>query len=259
MKYYAYYRCSTSSQIEKNGIQMQESVVMKYAEENGIDIEGSFKDEGISGTKPDRPGIMDLISACEDGDTILVQNTSRLWRGTMTQGLLLSEFNKHHLKVISIEQPNYEINMDMNNEKANEFFIMGIMDLLDIYDRMQIALKLSKGRRAKARKGGKSCGNCPIGYMWKGQDVFPDPEYEGIVKFIFEDFCRSKNYSLTARNANRRGYRSIRGSQFSAQAIKRIIENDFYIGVITYGNVKYSGNHDPIIDEEIFRAANKIA
>ena len=48
------------------------------------------------------------------------------------------------------------------------------------------------------------------------------------------------------------------GKDFSKQSLKNIIENDFYIGVVTYAGKKISGEHEPIIEKAIFEAANEV-
>ncbi len=46
----------------------------------------------------------------------------------------------------------------------NDFFLNGIMELLDQYERLYINLKLSKVRKTKVKSGNKACGTAPIGY-----------------------------------------------------------------------------------------------
>ena len=67
MAVYAYYRVSTQTQVEQNGIEMQVAEVEKYCKENGIVLDGCFKDEGISGTIAARDGLNDLLATVESG------------------------------------------------------------------------------------------------------------------------------------------------------------------------------------------------
>ena len=71
MATYAYYRVSTQTQAEQNGIEMQISEVERYCKENDISIDGVFKDEGISGTRADREGLNDLLATLEKDDKVI--------------------------------------------------------------------------------------------------------------------------------------------------------------------------------------------
>ena len=56
--------------------------------------------------------------------------------------------------------------------------INGMMELLDLYERLEIAKRLRRGRRAKAAKGGYAGGNAPIGYIRErhSRKLVVDPE-----------------------------------------------------------------------------------
>src|SRR5699024_11482125 len=90
MATYAYYRVSTQTQAEQNGIEMQISEVERYCKKNDISIDGVFKDEGISGTRADREGLNDLLATLEKGDKVIVQNPSGLGRNDSVKDM------KHH-------------------------------------------------------------------------------------------------------------------------------------------------------------------
>lgn len=250
MKYYAYYRVSTESQVEKNGIQMQIDVVTRYCREKGIEIAGVFKDEGISGTREDRAGLYELISTMEEGDRVVVQNTSRLWREDNVKVFVHRALKKIHGDVLSVENERYTI---YKKDPQDKFF-NAIMEALDELDRDMIAMKLAKGRKAKAVKGGKSCGIAPYGYKWVGREVVPDGENAEHVKAMFRCYVENgKRFSNVVRLCNANGWKSSRGNAFQLQTVKQILTNDFYIGVVTWNGVKSKGVHEPLVDEELWR------
>src|SRR5699024_11338900 len=108
MATYAYYRVSTQTQAEQNGIEMQISEVERYCKENDISIDGVFKDEGISGTRADREGLNDLLATLEKDDKVIVQNTSRLWRNDSVKVMIHHEMKKTGADIISVEQKRSE-------------------------------------------------------------------------------------------------------------------------------------------------------
>lgn len=251
---YAYYRVSTSSQVEKNGIEMQLNEIEKYCDQNRIKLSGSFSDEGISGTTEKRDGLIECMATLKPGDKILVQNTSRLWRDEAVKVFVIRELRKIEADIISIEQPKYTI---YEKDPTSKLF-NSIMEALDSYDRDLIAMKLAKGRIAKAKSGNKPCGLAPIGYKWNGNKIVTDEGKANIVRNIFKCYAQTGNLSATMKHCVELGYKTQRGKDFSVQAIKNILQNDFYIGIVTYSGKKIKGEHDPIISEDNYRKCKEI-
>lgn len=82
---------------------------------------------------------------------IIVLNTSRLWRADIVKILIHRELKKHKVDIKSIEQPNYSI----YNYDPNDFLINGMMELLDQYQRLEIAMKLGNESRSRGLCRGK--------------------------------------------------------------------------------------------------------
>ena len=100
---------------------------------------------------------------------VIVLNTSRLWCSDMAKVRIQLESKRHHMDVTVIEQPNYSIYA----HDPNDFLVNGRLELLDQYQRLEIALKLNRGRKKKAQQGGYSGGGVPFGYRTvKGQKTF---------------------------------------------------------------------------------------
>ena len=252
---YAYYRVSTQSQVDQNGIEMQIAEVEKYCRENGIELAGEFKDEGISGTRADREGLHDLLATLEKGDRVIVQNTSRLWRNDSVKVMVHHELKKIEADIISIEQKTYSV----YSKDPNDFLFNGMMELLDQYERMTISMKLAKGRKARAKSGNKPCGTAPYGYKWEDNKVVIDFNNNLVVRDIF-NMCLDYrgNLSEIRRRCIEKNYKTSTGKDFSVQSIKNILTNDFYIGILTYAGKKTDGEHEPIVEKSVFEKANEI-
>lgn len=254
MAIYAYYRVSTTTQAEQNGIEMQIAEVSRYCNENNIILAGSFRDDGISGTRADREGLNDLLATLEQGDSVIVQNTSRLWRNDSVKVMVHHELKKCGADIISVEQRTYSI----YSKDPNDFLFNGMMELLDQYERMTISMKLAKGRKARAKKGCKPCGTAPYGYKWRGNDIVIDYNNNLVVVDIFNKYIEFKSLAKVAEYCQCKGYKTATGKDFSKQALKNILENDFYTGVVTYAGKKVTGEHQPIISKDIYNIANVI-
>nr|DAT64280.1 MAG TPA: integrase [Caudoviricetes sp.] len=254
MSIYAYYRVSTQTQAEQNGIEMQMNEIARYCKKKGITLADSFKDEGISGTRADREGLNDLLATLEKGDKVIVQNTSRLWRNDSVKVMVHHEMKKCGADIISVEQPTYSI----NSKDPNDFLFNGMMELLDQYERMTISMKLAKGRKARAKTGNKPCGTAPYGYKWQGNNIVVDFNNNLVVKDIFEKYTQLRSLAKLKEYCDGKGYKTSTGKDFSKQSLKNIIENDFYVGVVTYAGKKIEGEHKALIEKALFDKANEI-
>lgn len=263
MKYYGYARVSTGTQAEKGyGLDAQQAEIRKYAKDNLLLLSDIFVDAGISGAIKDtdddeaitkREALMDLLSVIEEGDCIIVLNTSRLWRSDNTKVLIRRELMKKKVNLISIEQPSY----DLYTANPNDRLVSGLMELLDEWERLSIALKLARGRTVKAKGGDKPAGVCPLGYRYTPdkKSVEVAPEEAKIVRAIFTEAQKGLSLQQIADYLNDLGITSRRGNRWSSGTIAKIVHNEFYTGALSHQGKQIKGNHEPIISKIQFGKA----
>lgn len=259
-KVYGYVRVSTETQAEKGfGLVAQEQQIRKYATENGLQLEEIFRDEGISGNLKDtaeddeiskREGLVSMLAVLEAGDCVVVLNTSRLWRSDMTRALVKRELMKREARVVSVEQPKF----DLYNKDPNDYLINSLMEALDVYERMSISLKLARGRTVKARGGDKPAGTCPTGYRYSEdkKHVVIDEAEARAVKQLFSEAQKGLTLRQIADVLNKQGIPTRRGRMWSAGNVAAILSNRFYIGELQHQGKTIMGNHEPIISRVQF-------
>lgn len=162
--------------------------------------------------------------------------------------LVHREFNKHGVDVRSIEQPTYSI----HKKDPNDFLINGLMELLDQYQRLEIALKLGRGRSKKAQQGGYAGGRATFGYKAKkGQKhIQVDEKQAKTVRRVFQLKEQHPSWTLTriAESLNEEGFTTQQGSMFTKVQVKRILDRrDFYSGTYRYGDISAEGLHQAIL------------
>ena len=102
----AYERLSRDDeqQGESNSITNQKMLLEDYAARHGITDLTHLVDDGWSGTRWDRPGIVKLIEEVENGNVeiCLVKDMSRIGRDHPRVGLLLEQFRERGVWYIAI-------------------------------------------------------------------------------------------------------------------------------------------------------------
>lgn len=265
-KVYGYVRVSTDTQLEKGyGLDMQRQAIENYCMDNNLELIEIFEDRGISGTHgvemidnelvSKRKGLLKLINVLNDTSTIIVVNTSRLWRSDMAHAFISREITNRKSKLVSIEQPLY----DIYKKNPNNFFIGSILEALDEYERILIALKLSEGRTTKAKKGDKPAGTTPYGYRYSNdkKSIEIVEEEAATVKKIFGMAQTGQAIQKIVDMLNESGKTTRQGKAWTRATVHGMLRNDFYIGVLTHQQESLAGNHEPIISKVQFGKVKK--
>ncbi|MFD0677392.1 MULTISPECIES: recombinase family protein [unclassified Paenibacillus] len=258
MNVIGYIRVSTSGQAKDGySLSYQQEEIETYCQQQGWNLLHVFCDEGISGAKVDeeamevdREGFQDMLSllSTRSIDHVVVLNTNRLWRSDIVKVLVHREFKKYNVDVKSIEQPTYSI----YKKDPSDFLINGLMELLDAYQRLEIAMKLGKGRNKKAKEGGYAGGRATFGYKAKkGSKVLEiDKEQAITVERVFELKGLFPHWTLSevADQLNLDNYKTQQGKLFTKVQVKRILDRrSFYSGMYQYANVEAVGKHQAIL------------
>lgn len=256
MKVFGYARVSTTDQCKGKSLESQENDIKEYCKLCGIVIKNIFSDIAVSGTEPNRAGLNSLISDLpgEEPCLIIVQSIDRLWRNEFSMAQIKGRIKDANADVISIMQPLYSIYkktdvIDTYNSSA---------DYSAEESRKEINAKFAKARKVKASCGNKPCGTAPYGYKWDGNQIVIDFNNNLVVRDIFEKYIELKSLSRLKAYCDEKGYKTSTGKDFSKQSLKNILENDFYIGVVTYAGKKTAGGHEAIIEKFVFDSANEV-
>lgn len=211
-----YVRVSTQGQV-KDGYSLQYQVdeIKRFYRENNLNLLRIYEDRGISGAKADeeglsveREGLQNMLADIShlNVQCIIVLNISRLWRSDMAKVLIQWQLKQNQVDVKATEQPNYSI----YTYDPNDFLVNGMLELLDQYQRLEIALKLGRGRRKKAEQGGYAGGGIPFGYkvITGNKLLIVDDRKAEIVRRLFELKQKNQHWILAqyADQLNNEGY-----------------------------------------------------
>ncbi|MEK4824843.1 recombinase family protein [Niallia circulans] len=259
MKVIGYIRVSTQGQARDGySLAYQKDEIKAYCQAQGYTLLRLFKDEGISGAKVDEEALevdrlgfqemLEYLTHQKKVDYVVTLNTSRLWRSDIVKVLVHRELKKYGVDIRSIEQPQYSI----HKKDPSDFLINGLMELLDQYQRLEISLKLGRGRNKKAQQGGYAGGNVALGYkVEKGKKILViDDRQAKTVQRVFDLKEQYPSWSLThlAEHLNEEGHRTKQEKLFTKVQVKRILDRKaFYSGLYHYGEIIADGKHQAIL------------
>ena len=266
-----YIRVSTDKQDELSP-DAQRRLLNEYAERNAMMISSEyvFVENGISGKKADkRPQFQQMIGYAKSKehpfDVILVWKYSRFARNQEESIVYKSLLKRNNVDVISISEPIIDGPFGTLIER--------IIEWMDEYYSIRLSGEVTRGMTEKALRGGYQA-KPPLGYkvLYPKEPPVIVPEEANIIRMIFDKYVNDDmTFFQIARHLNSLGIKTERGRNFERRAIEYIIQNPTYKGFIRWNRTTNAtnaikdrsewiikkGNHEPIIPEEIFDAAQE--
>jgi len=258
-----YCRVSTEEQAKEGySLDAQEKFCAKFAENDDYRIVEVFRDEGKSATNLDRPALQDLLSKCQQDDSIdavFVQETDRLARNTKDHLTIRAVLQKAGVKLISVAQP-------MLDDSPEGNMIDTILASVNQFQSDLNSRKTKKGLQERFDQGWWP-GWVPLGYInvavggnadgRKAKKIVKnDPEKWDLIKEVFKLYL-TDNYSVLEINdaLYKKGLRSKTGKKVPHSVLTNTLKNPFYAGLMKWNGQEKKGNHEPMISmAEHYRA-----
>jgi len=248
MKIFGYVRVSTRTQLRGQSMRFQKEQIKKYCDAHNHELLALYEDKGISGAKADvdsltidRDGLQSMLADIPGLGVkyIVVLNTSRLWRSDLVKVLIQRELKKYEVDVKSIDQPTYSI---YSKDDPSQFLVNGMMELLDQYQRLEITLKLKRGKMNKAKTGRFTGGRTPLGYRKtefdNKSDIAIDEDEAKVITCIHKLRKEGLSMQAIANYLNNNQAPTKRGGRWFASTVHYILNNKLYKGIFEYNSIK---------------------
>jgi len=99
----------------------------------------------------------------------------------------------------------------------------------------------------------KTLGQKILGYKTGSDGRFHvDEGQAAVVRRIFEEYAAGERAKDIYARLNAEGHRTSRGGLFNKNSIRRILQNEKYIGVYEYEDIRDENGIPPIVDRELF-------
>lgn len=243
-----YIRVSTAAQAgeDRFGIAEQRSMIMEYAEKNGIQVVEFFIDRGESGVKENRPAMNELLFGVTGNppiECVLVAKSDRIARDMKLYYYYLMLMEKKGMELISVSEQMVDDGSGLGG------IYKALMLFVAEQERKNITLRTRGGRMQKAKGGGFAGGQPPYGYGIKEGDLVVVYHEAKILKKIYE---LHEEHGLTAyriaKLLNEAGIQTRKRGMWSSGTITGILRNkEFYEGIYKYGGVECRGDYEPLI------------
>ena len=247
----------TSGQIGKAnaglGYEVQKDECRKYCRKNKIEVIGEYFDNGISGGDEHlekSSALLELMANLNGNDLVIAKDTSRLMgRGKYRQAWLTKELRKAEKQVHFIDNPDY----DLYSDDPTDILMNSIIEAVDVFQKMEIALKLYRSRRMKViKRKQKAAGRLPWGFYWKNGRVKEDLECRPIV----EDVFRRAAAGFSCKRISD-WLKDEQELKISPKTVNNMLRNEFYIGKIKYGTAEAENSDFALINKVTFGKVQK--
>ena len=279
---------------ESNSITNQKHLLEEYAKKNGFESFRHFTDDGISGTTFDRKGFKAMIEEVLEGNisTIIVKDMSRFGRDYLKVGYYTEiMFVEKGVRFIAINN-----NIDSANQTDSDF--TPFLNIMNEWYARDASRKINAVFTSRMESGLRCSGAIPYGYYRKPDDkqtLYVDEEAAKVVRRIFDMVVHGYTYNEIIRifheekilvpteyerihspsdcrhnplpdpymwNSTTLGY-IIHRQEYLGHTVLRKSKGISYkskkrVTVPTEERIVFKNTHEPIVDEETWKLANKI-
>jgi site-specific DNA recombinase len=244
-----YARVSSKEQ-EREGfsIPAQCKLLRSYAERHNYTIVAEFIDVETA-KQSGRTNFTEMIRFYEEHDDVnilLCEKTDRLYRNFKDYAII----DDLGLTLAFVK----EGSVLNKHSRSHEKFIHGIKVLMAKNYIDNLSEETRKGLIEKAEQGSFP-GTAPLGYRHNKEQktIEIDEERAPLVKWLFEQYATGTSaIRRLETEAARRGLTTRKGKKVSRASIALLLKNPFYTGEFRWAGKIYHGNHNPLIEKELY-------
>jgi site-specific DNA recombinase len=258
-----YTRKSSEEGLEQsfNSLQAQreacEAFITSQRHEGWHTIPTPYDDGGFSGGTMNRPALKRLLDDIGAGriDTVVVYKVDRLTRSLTDFARIIDIFDQKRVSFVSVTQ-------QFNTTTSMGRLTLNVLLSFAQFEREVTGERIRDKIAASKRKGMWMGGTVPMGYDLKERKLVVNPKHTTIVQEIFTQYLRlgsvaalkrylDEHRMRTAARVSGAG-RSYGGRPYSRGALYKLLKNQLYVGQIVHRGESYPGQHQAIIEPEIW-------
>lgn len=238
----------------------------KHVGQGWIEV-AHYSDPAVSGSTMNRPGLRQLLRQIETGGVkvVLIFKLERMSRNIDEWGPFRNFLKKHGCRLESATE-------DISETTPSGRLKNNLMLSFSQYERENTAEKTQVKMVQQAKRGYWNGGAVPFGYAYdkNTQTLQPHAEEAPVVRRIFEQAAQLVTLEKIADALNREGLRTrarlfrrtdgtehtVGVKRFRSDALRLMVTNPIYRGVIRYAGREHPGRHEPLVPGELWERAN---
>jgi len=263
-----YTRKSTEDGLEQefNSLHAQreacEAYILSQRHEGWSLVECAYDDGGFSGGSMQRPGLLALLEDVDAGlvDVIVVYKVDRLTRSLADFAKIVERLDAKEASFVSVTQA-------FNTTTSMGRLTLNVLLSFAQFEREVTGERIRDKIAASKKKGLWMGGPVPLGYEVIDRKLAPVPEEAERVRKIMQRYIASRSANELLAQLEVEGIRTKvqrrtsgphkGGISFKRGSLFHLLKNPIYRGKIVHKGTAYDGEHEPIIDEQLWSAVQE--
>lgn len=263
-----YTRKSTEEGLEQdfNSLDAQREACAAYIlsqrHEGWSQVGGSYDDGGLSGGSMNRPALQQLLADVEAGrvDVIVVYKVDRLTRSLADFAKIVDVLDKRGASFVSVTQA-------FNTTTSMGRLTLNVLLSFAQFEREVTSERIRDKIAASKAKGMWMGGTVPLGYAVQDRKLVVVPEEASTVRTIFGEYLkvasvrdltdRLQSLGIRSKLHHRKDGSTRGGVFFSRGGLHQLLRNPIYRGQVVHKGKTYAGEHQAIVDEELWNAVQQ--
>ena len=230
-----------------------EAYIASQRSEGWALVRDQYDDGGISGGTLERPALQQLLTDIEEGlvDVVVVYKIDRLSRSLMDFSKLVEVFDRNGVTFVSVTQ-------SFNTTTSMGRLTLNILLSFAQFEREVIGERIRDKVAASRKRGIWMGGYVPLGYDVQDCKLVVNEAEAANVRRIFQRFIELGSATLLARELRREAFRNKQGTLIDKGYLYRLLNNRVYRGEALHKGKAYPGEHDAIIDADLWDRVHAI-
>lgn len=240
-----YARYSSSGQREES-IEGQIRECREFAGRNGLTVVGEYVDKALTGRTDKRPDFQRMLRDSERGifKAVICWKMDRFARNRYDSAMYKYKLKKNGVRIFYAKES--------IPDGPEGIILESVMEGYAEYYSENLSQNIRRGYYDSAMEL-KTLGRKVLG-LRKGPDgrFEIDPATAPVVRRIFEEYAAGEKAKDIINRLNEEGYRTVKGGLFNKNSIRRILQNEKYIGVYEYKDIRVEDGIPAIITRDLF-------
>ena len=210
-----------------------------------------------TGGNTDRSSLQELLQRAKshDFDTLIVYKLDRLSRSVLDFWQIVSKLEERDIALVSVTE-------SFDSATPAGRLMMNLLASFAEFEREQIKARTKQGLASRAAAGWWPMRWRPFGYDRKRAiedgpvTLVPNDRARWAVE-AFKGYMQGHGASLIAQTLNDEGLMDSQGQRWTRRAVRRMLGNPAYVGIVQWNGERYEGKHPAIIDAEVWRVVQE--